>query len=243
LKAEFKKFTTFFYVAVFVLTIAISSCGKDENIQNKTKTEKSTVKDTVKDTVTNREVTSGNDFVIEYNMMGAMKGKMTIYRSGTKLKQVIESVVLGIKNTNEIYIQDKFVFSVTNVAGKKFGIKTNITDYNNNKQTGETITDFTEFQKFIGTKRVIGNETILEQKCDIYETAPDVSISVSDKKYVLQIKTSQFLALATKLDKAPVFTAAEFQIPSDVDFKSIGNDKVKQEVLDSIIKKQNENRK
>jgi hypothetical protein len=206
------------------------ACGNEKKNETQTKTE------TPAEDNNKKSVESGNSFIIDYNLTGMMKGTMTIYKNGNSIRQKINSEVMGMKNTVNTYIVNDEVYNVTEIGDKKMGNKTSLKEYNAMKQTGETITDFKEFEKFIGGKKVIGTENIIGYNCEIYEIGNGMSISVYDKKYILKIRNAEFMAIATKLDMNPVITLNEFEIPKDVDFKSIDPSKIKKETLDSMLK-------
>ena len=155
-------------------------------------------------------------------LSGKVKGKMNMYRSGEKFKQHMDIEVMGMQTSNDTYIIDKVVYSVTDMDGKKFGTKTDATQYKSEKPTGEAITDFKEFEEFLDSKKITGTEEILGHKCDVYDISSGVSLAVYNKRYVLGIRSPEFNATATAFDGSPSFTANEFEVPSDVDFNATG---------------------
>ncbi|MEO6695352.1 MAG: hypothetical protein ABIY50_12055 [Ignavibacteria bacterium] len=215
------KFTVF-------ICLNIISCESEKKpaAQNETETSKDNIK----------SVESGNNFIISYDLTGMINGTMTVYKNGNNIRQKINSEIMGMKNSTNVYIINNDVYNVTEIGDKKFGNKTNLEDYNKLKQTGETITDFKEFEKFISGKKVIGTESIIDKNCEIYDLNNGIKLSVFDKKYILKIRNNDFMAAATKLDMNPVITANEFEIPKDVDFKNTDPSKIKKETLDSITK-------
>lgn len=223
-----KKLLTF--LIILFIGVNLNSCGNEKKSEPQNKSE-TPVED-------NKEKSLGSDnsFIINYNLTGMMKGTMTIYKNGNSIRQKINSEVMGMKNTVNTYIVNDEVYNVTEIGDKKMGNKTSLKEYNAMKQTGETITDFKEFEKFISGKKVVGTENIIGHNSDIYDMGNGMSISVYEKKYILKIKNAEFMAVATMLDINPVINLNEFEIPKDVDFKSIDPSKIKKEDLDSILK-------
>ena len=222
-----------FLLVFFISALIISSCGKE-----KISEQQKSISDSVKENDNKITIdTKSNDFIIVYNLEGLLKGNMEIYRSGDKLKQKINSEIMGNKSTNVVYISDKTVYSVIDVSGKKFGTKTDLGNYNNLKQTGETITDFTEFEKFLDSKTISGTESVLGYKCDIYAVTDAIRLYVFNKKYILKIKTPEFIATATDLNTKPVFTTNEFEIPADINFNKTDTKGIDSKSLDSIVNK------
>ena len=145
------------------------------------------------------------------------------------------------KSSNIIYIMDNNVYSILDVGGKKIGTKSDLRGFNETKLTGETITDFKEFEKFIDSKKIIGTENVLGYKCDIYETSSGVTLSVYNKRYILKIKTPEFMATATALNTSPSYTGTEFTLPSDIEFNKSDSKTMKNKSLDSLVNKLKKN--
>ncbi len=217
---------------IFLISISIFSCGKEdknESQSNKTETPK---------TETNKSaVNLSNDFIVDYDIEGKLKGKMVIYRNGEKLKQNMNTELMGLKTSNEVYIIDNNVYSIIEVGGKKMGNKTDLTSYNSKKKTAETITDFREFEKSLEGKKITGTENIIGYDCDIYEFSQDVFLSVYNKRYILKIKSPEFTATATVLNTNPKFSGNEFVIPDDVSFKTPDMKDLNMQKIDSLVEK------
>ncbi|MEO8209759.1 MAG: hypothetical protein ABI840_04295 [bacterium] len=219
-----------FPVWIIIFTLNFISCSKENKTESQGDKSRSSNKESEK-----TEVTDG-DFNINYNLDGKLKGTMEIKKAGNKLKQSMNTEIMGTKNLTEVFILDNGVFVVTDVGGKKFGTKINGDDFKK-KQTGETIIDYREFEKFLSDKKITGNENIIGYDCEIYDVGKGTTLSVYNKRYVLKISNPQFLATATKLDDKPAFSAGEFEVPSDIDFKSPGNQEVDKKYIDSMINK------
>lgn len=220
------------FFSIIILTLLFFSCGKESD--SGTKENKS---ETSKTETPVKEAVLSNDFIVNYDLEGAVRGKMEIIRNGEKIRQNISSEVMGMKSSNIIYIMDKNVYSIIDVNGKKLGTKTDLAGFNKSKQTAETINDFNEFEKYLDSKKITGNEFILGYKCDIYETSDKVSISVYNKRYILRIKTPEFMATATSINTSPAISGSEFILPPDVEFNKTDAGSIKGEALDSLVNK------
>ncbi|MBS1518693.1 MAG: hypothetical protein JSS91_11455 [Bacteroidetes bacterium] len=229
-------FRNFGFVLIIFSTLLFTSCGKEDKKTGTSENQKTEEKKETPEGTSSGDLKPSDDFVITFSLQGAMNGEMTMYRSGKKLKQEISSDVMGMKNKTEVYIIDNFVFTVTDINGKKMGIKTDIQDYNKKKQTAETITDPKEFENYLADKKITGSENILGMNCDIYDMGNNTSLSIHDKRYVLKIKSPQFVATATRFEGKPSFSGKEFEIPADVNFRSINTEGSSMEKLDSIMK-------
>lgn len=219
---------------ILTLSFGFYYCGKDNDNRSQGKTENKSPENPNADS-NNTELKVSDDFIVDYDLVGKMNGNMRIYRKGNKLKQSINSEIMGMKNKNDIYIIDNFVFSVTEVANKKFGVRTNLQDFNMQKQTGETITDFRQFEKFLEEKKIIGSENILGHNGDIYDLGNGLSLTVYNKRYILRIKSPEFMATATKIESNPVFASNEFDLPANIEFKNVNPQSKKNGSLDSIL--------
>ncbi|MDZ4712758.1 MAG: hypothetical protein SGI89_10590 [bacterium] len=224
--------------------IAFHSCGKDKSeIQNnKTTTEQSppNTSDSTISNSTNNNIAGNENFIISYTVAGKMNGVMQILRSGNKFRQNISSEIMGMKNDNQIFILDNNVYSVTEIGGKTLGVKTSLNDFNKLKKTGETIIDFKEFEKFLNTKKITGSENIIGYNCDIYDFGDGVSLSVNNKKFVLKIKSPEFIATANNINLNPSFASNEFELPKDVTFKSVNTGDIDRKAVDSLLNKANQ---
>lgn len=215
-------------VCAAAVLVFLISCGEKKEVNQ---TETATPKSKAEQVVTGKDL--GDNTSITYSLSGALNGKMTINRNGKDLKQIVDSEVMGIQSKNITYIKENTVYSITEVAGKKLGIKTDLSKYNSMKQTGETIADPDEFRKFLEGKSVKGTEDILGYKCNIYDMGNNVSLSVADGKYLLRIKAPDFLAIATAIQPLDADNTSEFAVPADIEFKSVTPDNDLKDALES----------
>ncbi|MEO8666458.1 MAG: hypothetical protein ABI462_13285 [Ignavibacteria bacterium] len=217
-------------IIFFTLLFIFSSCGKDNKTDpqgNKTDSTKETSGDQ-------------SSFIINYDLQGMMNGTMDILRNGNRLKQIMNINVMGMQSVNTIYIIDDNVYNITEAAGQKFANKTDLKGYNSRKATGETITDFKEFEKFLSGKKVTGSENIIGYNTDIYDVGSGISMSVYDSKYILKIKSPDFMAVANKLNKNPSFASDEFKVPDNIEYKNRPPDRKpgsENKSLDSMVQK------
>lgn len=238
-KINFKNFIVIFLATS---TLTLYSCGKDgdkTDSDTDKKSEETSENSKDDDGSSSGDMDMSDEFVLTYQLQGAMNGEMTMYRSGKKLKQEMNTEIMGMKSLSQVYIIDNFVFTVTEVNGKKMGVKTNIKDYNKKKQTAETITDPREFENYLADKKIKGSENILGRNCDIYDMGNGTEMSIHNKMYVMRIKSPEFMAVATKFDNSPSFSEDIFEIPADVNFRSINTDGKNtpgMDQLDSIMK-------
>ena len=215
-----------------ISSLLFFSCGKED------KTEPTGNKTKAPETISSpNDNAASNDFVIKYDLEGIMKGNMEIFRSGKKLKQNISSEIMGTQSNNIIYVLDGNVYSIIDIGGKKFGTKTDLESYNKLKQTGETITDFAEFEKFLSNKKISGTDIVLGKKCDIYNLSDGIDIFVFNKRYILKIKTPEFMATATSINTNPTFSGNEFVLPADIDFKKTDPKEYPDSSMDSLVNK------
>ncbi|MEP7146819.1 MAG: hypothetical protein ABI792_07395, partial [bacterium] len=130
MNSELKKIRFVFSIVFFIAFVIFSSCGKD----NKTEPQGTKTDNEKKDSLT--ESKNPGSFIISYDLMGMMKGKMDIMRNGNNLKQMMNSEIMGMMNINTIYILDNNVYSITEAGGQKFATKSDLQEYNSRKQTG-----------------------------------------------------------------------------------------------------------
>ncbi|MEP7147098.1 MAG: hypothetical protein ABI792_08820, partial [bacterium] len=92
-------------------------------------------------------------------------------------------------------------------------------------------------EKFLSSKNITGSENILGYNCDIYDAGNGMNLSVYNKKYILKIKSPDFMAVATKMNTNPTFAPDEFKLPDNVDFKTAQAKEFDKKTLDSAIQK------
>lgn len=233
------EFKSSLYILLFAMTFFVISCNKDsKEPEGNLKTE-NTSEDNKSGSANKESVKSelqGDNFEIDYSLVGVISGNMSILRSGNLLKQIVNTEVVGVQSSNTVYIIDGIVYSISQAAGKTIGQKTNLSEYKKGAQTGETIVDPKEFEKFLEGKSVIGTENILGYQCDIYKTGPEMSISVYDSKYVLRILIPQFQAVAVKLNLDATFASNEFTVPDNIDFNTDYSKKTSKEEIEKMLK-------
>ena len=212
------------------------SCGQKEQAVNKEE-KKQTAGETSEDASTSGNKMSAEDFHIKYKTEGIINGTMDIIKSGDKFKQKMNVDVKGIKSVTDVFVLENEVYTVTDIAGMKTGFKTDLSEYNQRKQKSENFTDFRDLKSYLKDKKKTGEEEILGYKCDVIETDKGISLSVYEDKYVLKISGPQFTATATALEKNPTVSAAEFEVPKDVDFSKKGSDVMSKEKIKEMLDK------
>lgn len=233
------KFSRALPIAV-VCVVLVCACGNgsnDKSGKNEQKKDPQKTENTGTEQSTESNTISGDNSVISYKLTGALNGKMTIYRNGKELKQIIESEIMGMQNRNEIFVKENTVYSITELGGKKMATKTAIDNYNNSKPTGETIADTREFERLLNARKVTGNEQILGYDCEIYEVSDNTFLSVANKQLILKIKSPQLIAEATEVSLLPSGDGSIFELPAGVNFRTVKpNEAPSKEKLDSMMK-------
>lgn len=234
-----REFKLSLYLLLFTMSVMFFSCDKeskqtDGNLKSDKSAESTEGNSTGEESVKNEQL--GENVKINYNLIGVISGSMSVARSGNMLKQIVSTEVLGVNSSNVVYILNDTVYSISQAGVKLVGQKIKFGEFKKGSQTGETIVDPKELEKFLETKSVIGTENILGYQCDIFETGPDMSISVYDSKYVLRILIPQFQAVAVKLDLNPSFPGDEFIVPDNIDFSNDYSKKPSKEEMESMLK-------
>lgn len=218
-------------IIVPVLAVLLYSCKTETKVDSPAKTETPPVE-------TKAETNStSNNFKISYNVEGKMNGTIMIYKKDNKLKQEINSELMGMKTSNKVYILEDYVYTISNIDDRNFGSKVSLKDFGSGNNAGNIISNFSEFEKYISGKKVKGTENILGYDCDIYDIGGGTELSVHNKKYILRIKNSLFIASATKLETDPAFADDEFILPPYVEYKNSSPSEISKDLLDSLTKK------
>lgn len=206
-------------VLCVLVTLLFSSCGKkDETGSTGSKEkEKTSSTETKKDDVKSSDVDYNTPFHIKYeNKVKDRVVVMDIYRKGDKAKS--ETDMTGAKAGKiTSYILGKTVYTITEVAGKKFAMKTEM------KNTGgeENVEDIMKnFKDVLKDMEKTGSENIIGYKCDIYKNKDGVEYYLYKDMIPLKIVTKQGSSMEAKeLELNVKLDDSFFEIPKDVEFK------------------------
>lgn len=211
-----KKFTLVF-LALF-LVFVISGCGKKDDA--------TTQKDGQNKEVTDKKDSGFDDnssYTITYQMSQA-KGKMNmeLFKKGAKIKTIVNSKIDDkVEMKGEGYFQEKTLFMIMDIAGKKVGMKMNTKDFEKDKDKMEnSVYDFKDKLKDY-TKE--GTADVLGYSCDIYKSKEGVKMYIYKGVAMLKMESKGSVMEAVKFEPDAKLDDAMFEIPKDVEFMDLGN--------------------
>jgi len=217
-----KTFTRFSIVLIVFSLLALYSCGKKDTGSTDSKTTDSkTSTDSKSESSGNKEVTASGDFTIKYDLTGKVKGDVVTYKKGNRIRQDINMDVKGAKMITNSYYDDKFVYTVMDIMGKKVGTKIDISKYKSEGAKEGKDIDYKDMENYLKDKKKVGTETILGKECDIYETAKGVKLSVTKQYIPLKIETEPMTMVAVSMSDKVSISDSEMDVPKDVSFSDV----------------------
>lgn len=217
-----KTFSRFSIVLIVFSLFALYSCGKKDTGSTDSKSSDSkTSTDSKSESSGNKSISASDDFTIKYELSGKVKGDVTTYKKGKKVKQEMTMNVEGVKMKTNSYFDDKYAYMVMDLMGKKMGTKIDIAKYKEEGAKEGKDLDYNNMAEYLKDKKKVGTETILGRECDIYETGKGVKISVSKEMIPLKIATEPMTMVATAIEKDVKLSDDELSPPSGVDYTEI----------------------
>lgn len=208
----------FFLTFILCVALLLNGCGKKEGSGDK-KDEKTEQKTEQKKDISFSE---NANYHLKYEAKsGNEKGTMDFYFKNKNARIELNFVEGEKKNNAKMYYADKVVYMITEMEGKKVGMKMDISE---SKDADMEIVNVKEKLK---DYEKLGTDEVLGYKCDVYKTKEGTKLSIYKEVFALKIvdtKNNEFVATAFEQD---VKLADDFFIaPKDVeymDFSKLGN--------------------
>lgn len=208
------KFKSFNLTFLLLLTVSFVffSCGKKDDSTSKTDSDKKE-----QSSGSNDEINESTPIHYQMEATGDMKGTWDVYAKGKKA-YVKMNYQVGQQNMNsEMWMTEDAMFTVTDMAGKKVGMKMDPkkwAEQNDKKQ------DFNPMSFKDGCKdcQKIGEEEVIGKKCVIYQDKNGIKYSVYKEKVPLKIVMQKSTIQAKSLDVNAKISDDMFTPPKDVDY-------------------------
>lgn len=203
------------YLVALILSavLLLNGCSKkqDSTDAKDQKTEK-----TDKKGITYSE---GSAYHIKYESKSPEeKGTMDFYFKGKNAKIEVNMVDADKKNNALMYYTGNTVYMVTEIEGKKMGMKMDIKDSKESEFDIVNIKDKLKDYKKVGTDEVLG------YKCDVYETKDGTNISIYNDAFGLKIvDKNKKEIVATAFEQDIKLADDFFSAPKDVEYMDLGN--------------------
>lgn len=211
-----------YFLAIFIsLFIVLNGCGKKEGAVDEKKDGKTEQK-TDKKEISFSEKSS---YHIKYDAKSdKLKGTMDFYFKDKNAKVEVNFEEGGKKVNSTMYMENKVMYMITSLEGKKMGIKMDVSE------SKDASTEMINVKEKLKEYTKEGTDEVLGYKCDVYLTKEGTKLSIYKEAFALKIvdkKGNEFVATALEQD---IKTADDFFTPpKDVEYMDFSN-------LDKMLK-------
>ncbi len=203
-----------FYL-VFLLSIAIllNGCGKKETAGDK-KDDKNEQKTEQKKDISFSESSS---YHLKYDAKSEkIKGTMDFYFKGKNAKIDLNFKEGDKKVTSNMYFENNVLYMVTEVEGKKMGMKMDVSE------SKDINTEMINVKEKLKEYEKVGTDEVLGYKCDVYKTKEGTKLSIYKEAFALRIvDKSGDEFVATELEQDVKISDDFFTPPKDIEFMDL----------------------
>ncbi|MFA5405154.1 MAG: DUF4412 domain-containing protein [Ignavibacteria bacterium] len=204
----------FFLSFILCVALLLNGCGKKDGTSDKKEGKTEQKKDI--------SFSEGSSYHLKYeSKSGKEKGTMDFYFKNKNAKIDMNFIEGDKKNNALMYFADKVVYMITEMEGKKVGMKMDISE------SKEADMDIVNVKEKLKDYEKIGSDEVLGYNCDVYKTKEGTKLSIYKEVFALKIvdnKNNEYVATAFEQD---VKLADDFFAPpKDVeymDFSKLGN--------------------
>ena len=197
---------------IVITSFVLTSCGKKEESSGSNETEQKE-----ESSGETGKITEGTPVHYQMEATGEMKGTWEVWAEGKKAYVKMNYEAAGQKMSSEMWMNNDMIYTVTDMGGKKMGMKMNPKEWAKNNEKKQ---DFNPMSFKDGCKdcKKIGEEEIIGKKCEIFQDTNGIKYSVYDGKIPLKIVMPKTTLQATKLEIDPKIEESMFEPPKDVEF-------------------------
>lgn len=201
----------YFLALILSVSILINGCGKKKDSVD-SKEQKTEQKKDI-------SYSEGTSYHIKYESKSPEeKGFMDFYFKGKNAKIDVNMTVGEKKNNASMYYVDKVAYVITDMEGKKIGMKMNVTD---NKDAEFDIVNLKDKLK---DYEKTGTDEVLGYKCDVYKTKDGTMISIYKDAFGLKIVDKDKKEIVATMFEQDVKIAEDFFTPpKDVEYMDLDN--------------------
>jgi hypothetical protein len=201
----------YFLALILSAVILLNGCGKKKDSPD--------AKDQKTEQKKDISYSEGSSYHIKYESKAPEeKGSMDFYFKGKNAKIEVNMMVGDKKNNASMYYADKVVYMITDMEGKKMGMKMDITENKDSEFDIVNIKDKLKDYEKVGTDEVLG------YKCDVYKTKDGTMISIYKDAFGLKIvDKSKKEVVATAFEQDVKLADDFFTAPKDVEYMDLGD--------------------
>jgi hypothetical protein len=201
----------YFLALVLSVAILVNGCGK----------KKDSVDSKEQKTEQKKEISysEGATYHIKYESKSPEeKGFLDFYFKGNNAKIDVSMTEGEKKNNASMFYVDKVAYVITEMEGKKVGMKMNVAD---NKDAEFDIVNLKDKLK---DYEKVGTDEVLGYKCDVYKTKDGSTISIYKEAFGLKIvDKSKKEVVATVFEQDVKIADDFFTPPKDVEYMDLDN--------------------
>lgn len=201
---------------LLALTLLIPGCGKKDSSVTEGKDDKresSEVTETKKDI----DISENTAFHVVYEMAGDNSAILDVYAKGGKGKSEIKSTTENAEfSASAYYPGDGYIYTVTEVAGKKMAIK--IKENESRKDKKDFSTYVLKFKDNLKDFDKEGTEEIIGYNCNVYKDKEGNKYYIYRDLIMLKFEGKTGTFTATKLELGANIDDKIFEVPKDTDF-------------------------
>jgi hypothetical protein len=201
----------YFIALILSVAILVNGCGKKKESADSKEVKTEQKKDI--------SYSEGATYHIKYESKSPdEKGFMDFYFKDKSAKIIVNMTVGEKKNNASMYYADKIVYMITEIEGKKMGMKMNVSDNKDAEIDVVNIKDKLKDYEKTGTDEVLG------YKCDVYKTKDGSLISIYKEAFGLKIiDKNKKEVVATVFEQDVKLADDFFTPPKDVEYMDLDN--------------------
>jgi hypothetical protein len=200
------------FLILMLTSFVFTGCGKkDETTGEKVGDKKEESSDS------KIEITEGTTIHYVMEATGEMKGEWEVWAKGKKAYVRMNYEAAGQKMNSEMWMNEDAMYTLTDVAGKKMGMKMDPKKW---AEENKDKKDFNPMSFKDGCKdcEKIGEEEVIGKQCVIYKDKHGIKYSVYQEKVPLKIVMEKVTMQAKSLETDVKISDDMFNPPKNVEF-------------------------
>lgn len=200
-------------VVLFSLFI-LAGCGKKGDT---TKNETAGDKTDKKTESSSENITENTPIHYVWEATGDVTGTYDVYSKNKQLKVTMDITTHGQKANTEMYSDGNLIYMITDVAGKKVGMKMDPKKFAKDSEQKKEFNPM-NFREGCKDCEKIGEEDVIGKHCIIYQDKNGVKYSVWKETIPLKVVMKNTTMTAKSLELDAKFSNDIFTVPKDIEY-------------------------
>ena len=202
----------YFLALILSVAVLINGCGKKKDTGDK-KDDKTEQKKEI-------SYNENSSYHIKYESKSPEeKGSMDLFFKNKNAKIEVNMTMGDKKNNASMYYVDKIAYIITEMEGKKVGMKMEVNDKNKDAEL-----DIVNIKDKLKDYEKTGTDEVLGYKCDVYKTKDGTLISIYKDAFGLKIvDKNKKEVVATVFEQDVKMDDNFFTPPKDVEYMDLSN--------------------